>query len=256
MVQLDVKNKEELIRSSELQVKMEQQRSLILALLLFTSISIAVLILILFRFKAQKEKTEVAGRMARLEENEKNRLSVQLHDLISPVDTLIGRIMPSDLEDVSGSKADDISELTGKLRLLSHLLDTKIIKRKSLPELLISLRENYAIFSDLQIDLELPEEFPLIGEELKRHVYFIILELINNAVKHVKQGKIAVSISFLSGNLYVLYEDHAQGFDLESVREKGVGIGGIFDRAFLCHGKAHLESSPGIGTKWTIVLPL
>ena len=52
------------------------------------------------------------------------------------------------------------------------------------------------------------------------------------------------------------YSDNGKGFDTKEIKNLGMGIMNIFERAKLLGGKAKLTSSPGNGTKWEILIPL
>ena len=77
-----------------------------------------------------------------------------------------------------------------------------------------------------------------------------------NAGKHVKSGKVGISISEEYNNLYIIYEDDGPGFDQSSAGLSGLGLMHIFERAKLLNGKAVLDTSPGQGTRWTISVPV
>ena len=123
-------------------------------------------------------------------------------------------------------------------------------------ELVRSIREDYQGKSDLVVNLQLPQDEPELSKDTVNQLYFILHELLMNARKYVKTGKVDISISEELDNLYLLYEDNGPGFDPEGVQLTGLGLLHIFERVKLLNGKAILSSSIGNGTRWTISIAL
>jgi len=88
------------------------------------------------------------------------------------------------------------------------------------------------------------------------HLVRIIQELLANAVKYVDKGVIKLNISIEFTSLYILYQDDGPGFDPKKLKQEGLGLLNIIERAKIIGGKSTLESSPGNGTKWRIFIPL
>ena len=256
---LDLKNKEIQIQSKEVKIRSMRLNLILLLLLIFILLILAALIITILRFRNQKTKTEMTRRMIRLSENEKTRISSELHDLIGPVNTLLNSHLEraQQAETVTSTASrEELTVLTSRIRQLSHLLNTNLIRRRTFHSLLLGLQRSFQIFPELRIELELPDEEIKMEGDLLNHAYFISLELLNNAVKHVKSGCISLKATEESGKLNILYKDEGPGFEKGTIRDNGLGIMNIYDRVALLNGKATLDSSPQFGTSWTIVIPL
>lgn len=91
-----------------------------------------------------------------------------------------------------------------------------------------------------EIDLPAPVE-----EEL----YRITQEALNNALKHARASAVVVSIRVQEGQLELEVTDDGQGFDPETVRDRGgLGLNTMRERVESLRGELAILSRPGEGT--------
>ena len=97
-----------------------------------------------------------------------------------------------------------------------------------------------------------------IEETTEISIYRIILELINNIVKHSMAGKVTIQLIKYPGYINLVVEDNGQGFDYEKANEekKGIGLGNILSRVEYLKGTIEFDSSPGKGTSIIIEIPI
>ena len=88
----------------------------------------------------------------------------------------------------------------------------------------------------------------------RRELLMIYKELVHNVARHA--GPSAVEISLASGpdGLVLQVADEWVGFDSRQPAS-GHGLGSIRARAKRLGGELHIESSPGQGTRATLVVP-
>ena len=89
-------------------------------------------------------------------------------------------------------------------------------------------------------------------------IYRIVLELINNIVKHAQANKVTVQIIKYPDYINLSVEDNGSGFDyLNALQEKkGIGLGNVLSRVDYLRGKMNVDSVPGRGTTVIIDVPL
>ena len=255
---LDLKIKENKIIEQEDKSRVMKLRIVLLLVVIVLISVLLISLIIIFHYRNQKKQEEMTIRMLRLDENEKTRISSQLHDLIGPFDALLRQHLATDVQrphDRAGASESELSDLASKLRQLSHLLNSHKLKGQSLVSLLARLVSSFSIFPGLSVRLDLPDDDTVFPEEITIPVYFISLELLNNAVKHVGIGNVDLKLNFEKKRLYLIYRDDGKGFDIEKAKEEGLGLRNIFDRVSLANGNCTLTSNPGKGTTWTIVIP-
>ncbi|MBK9570320.1 MAG: hypothetical protein IPO53_10700 [Chitinophagaceae bacterium] len=89
-------------------------------------------------------------------------------------------------------------------------------------------------------------------------LYRIVLELINNIVKHAQAKKVTVQLIKYPDYINLSVEDNGRGFDYEHalLEKKGIGLGNILSRVDYLKGIMNVDSIPGRGTSVIIEIPL
>lgn len=83
--------------------------------------------------------------------------------------------------------------------------------------------------------------------DLKRNIYMIFKETLNNITKHSKAGNVKISFDFEDGNMNLLIRDDGVGFDYDQA-PKGNGLRNLKRRSDEINGKLVINSLPGKGT--------
>lgn len=263
---LDLKNKEITIRENESEIKAKNTQNQVLKLTIVISILFIIIIIFLFigfrqktRIKNKQQQIISARRIIEAEEIEKKKLAMELHDTIGQyvMDTT-GEIENADIPDLSMKlkMVENLSELSDKMRTLSHRMSLTMIEQISITQLVRKLCDDVRKFSGLQVNLVIPEMQPEISNEVKVHAFRIVQEMLSNATKYARNAHISLTLSFPAGNLEILYSDDGPGFEYIKGKEHGMGLMNIFERTNLVGGKAILDSAPGFGLFWKISIPL
>lgn len=82
-------------------------------------------------------------------------------------------------------------------------------------------------------------------------VYRIILEFVNNTIKHAHANKLLIYIRDTGTNISFLLKDNGRGFSMDN--KKGMGLSNMNTRVELLNGKSKLSSSIGKGTRLIMV---
>ena len=107
----------------------------------------------------------------------------------------------------------------------------------------------------MDITLHTHEVDGLLSAEAKLHVYRIIQELLNNALKHANASEIDVQVNKADGALFIVVEDDGTGFD-QSNSTQGLGLGNLQSRVNVLRGEMEIDSSPQRGTSVTVHIAL
>ena len=105
------------------------------------------------------------------------------------------------------------------------------------------------------LELPPPEEEIKIGANLRRELFLIFKEGINNTVKHSGCSEAAVRMAIQEGVLRLEVRDNGRGFD-SSRSSEGHGLTSLRRRASALGGTLAIVSAPGAGTAVTLDLPL
>jgi signal transduction histidine kinase len=111
---------------------------------------------------------------------------------------------------------------------------------------------------EVRLRLNLDDGHVELPAEVKYNLVRIVQEAVSNAVKHAEARTVEVSLAYTSNALRVLIRDDGRGFSREqSSGEPGhYGIIGMKERALHIGAEFDLVSTPGAGTRISLVLPV
>lgn len=87
-----------------------------------------------------------------------------------------------------------------------------------------------------------------INPELKRNIYLIYKEVLNNIIKHSGAKSVSIDFEKNESKLKIVIEDDGKGFDIASIKE-GNGLRNIKNRSEQISALLEIDSKPGEGTK-------
>ncbi len=242
----------------------------------------------------RKQKEEIQNQAFDLKKaiNTKNRFfSIIAHDLLSPFNTLIGYsdFLKSNLNEVSKEEINEYADLIYQRsnethELLINLLEWSLsqtqgieyepqeVDIKKLIKEKINLLKGQA--KEKSINLEFIEGDEVIVFADLNMLKTIIRNLVSNAIKFTKEGKVTIFYIKESKFCRVIIEDTGVGISDENLRnlfeidkpvstkgtagEKGTGIGLILCKEFIIKnkGKIFVESTEHVGSKFEFTIPL
>jgi ligand-binding sensor domain-containing protein/two-component sensor histidine kinase len=94
-----------------------------------------------------------------------------------------------------------------------------------------------------------------IEPTIRRNIYLVIKEAVNNAVKHANCTNIDIIIRRNAGAAELMITDNGRGFDPAIITE-GNGLYNIEKRVKEINGKLNIEAAPGTGTKIVVLFKL
>lgn len=94
-----------------------------------------------------------------------------------------------------------------------------------------------------------------LGPDLRRQLFLVCKESVNNAVRHSECDRLDVELRLKGERLELRVRDNGRGFDTTAEYD-GYGLDSIKRRASELGGKLRLESVPGEGTTVQIEVPL
>ncbi|MBN1302800.1 MAG: GAF domain-containing protein [Anaerolineales bacterium] len=94
----------------------------------------------------------------------------------------------------------------------------------------------------------------ILDSEKELALYYIAQEALNNAMKHANARSVIVYLNQKRVNTILEIEDDGVGFDPKNNPTGGLGLNNIRERAAQIGAKVKLTSSPGNGTKISVVV--
>jgi two-component system sensor histidine kinase DegS len=209
-------------------------------------------------------------RIIQAQENERQRLSRQMHD--GPAQLLTNLVLQAEicqkLIDVDAERARvELGNLKGEARkafqrtreFISDLRPMMLDDLGLIPTLkryVSSWSEKTGIEAELVVTGR-PHRLAPYSEVT---IFRAIQELMENAAQHANPSHVQVTLDLDGAYAHAVVEDNGIGFDVEEViasadAQKKIGIASITDRVQMLGGTLEFDSEPGVGTKATLRVP-
>jgi len=193
--------------------------------------------------ETQKEHQKtIIKAIVKSQEKERNEIGRDLHDMISGnINVIKQNIDSSDSELVKL-----IDSTIESVRNMSHGLVTPKVKGVDFKNEIIDLCL-LSSNSKMIVEYYFHDMEEIKNEEISTHLYRIIQELLQNAMKHSNASKVYIQFLKEKNSLFVSYEDNGKGVKLTPEIMNKYGLVGIKNRISLIDGKIDFESSEGNG---------
>jgi signal transduction histidine kinase len=83
---------------------------------------------------------------------------------------------------------------------------------------------------------------------VRKNLYLIFKESLNNASKYSKATEITAKITIQDGDLFLIVSDNGKGFSVEDEQHRGNGLRNMQERAAQMNGEIKVDSQIGKGT--------
>ncbi len=191
-------------------------------------------------------------------ENERRRLSRELHDGLGPYLTSLKHAIENkvDNELTKTEMKKMVDETISEIRLMANALMPASIDDFGIGVTLTNYIYNLKKSTTLNIEYEdlTKQENSKMSNNQGINIFRISQELINNSLKHAKAKNIRISLSEFDEFISLFYFDDGIGFDINNVK-LGSGIINIKERVEICSGKIMINALPG-NTTFEIELPV
>ena len=219
----------------------------------------AELVATLGSLEAEMERRrDLARRLATAQEDERRRVSRDLHDSVGQLMAGLSLALKSveaagELPPASAARLAEARRVLDALgrevhglavRLRPTVLDDVGLE-PALGQLVSDWSERTEIEAAFQASAIGPER---LAPEVETAIYRIVQEALTNVAKHAKASAVSVVLSRSDGHVTVVVEDDGVGFVPDAAPKGRLGLLGMRERTALVGGELDVESSPGGGT--------
>lgn len=210
---------------------------------------------------ARRESQNLSARLLDAQEEERHRISRELHDEIgqslSALRLGLGNLAPL-------LPADE--RAVGQLQLLRNLAEACVAEIRNISLLLRpSMLDDLGLLAALQwkareverasnmrVNIAADEAIDKLPEEYATAIYRIVQEALNNCQKHAAASHVRVQLQMINQSLRLSIQDDGQGF---RPQYRGLGLLGMEERVTRLRGRLRIDSTEGQGTLLVIELP-
>lgn len=221
------------------------------------------------RIEIEEERQRLLRRIVALQEEERRRISRELHDNFGQQLTAlrlgVDSILRSDGQRVSAEAEivqDIIKRLDTGVDFMARELRPAALDELGLATTIANFVEEWSslfkIPADFHTNRLTNDRLPF---EIEINLYRIVQETLNNISKHAHATQVAVILEWRENHVILIVEDNGIGFatqdrPAQNPADKGLGLIGMRERAMLIGGKLEIESSRENGTTIFVRVPL
>ncbi|SOD89598.1 tetratricopeptide repeat-containing sensor histidine kinase [Spirosoma fluviale] len=219
--------------------------------------------LVLVNQELVKKNEEIKTALYKGQTIERKRVALELHDnlssLLSAVNMSMQAINPQNLSASEQSVYQNVRHLIqnaySEVRNISHNILPAELEREGLSITLTTLVERLNQSSPLLFTLAINGLQSRLPVEIEFNVYSIVLELINNAIKHAQATTVAINLFRTNLGIDISVTDDGVGF-AGSHAKRGVGLQNIQTRLDSLGGTFSITLPVEKGTRVAIKIPI
>ncbi|MDC3255334.1 sensor histidine kinase [bacterium] len=218
----------------------------------------------------QKELRQLSRRLLSVQEEERKRISRELHDLVSQ--TLAG--INLQLAILKTKAISDAEEFHQKIELTQRLIEESVdtvhrfardLRPTVLDDLglipaLKSFLEGFMKDTGIRVSLTAYRGVEKLSNVNRTVLYRVVQEALNNVAQHAKASHAEVRILKLQETVCMEIHDNGKGFQVDDDaifgdRSKRLGLLGMRERVEMVEGRFRVESAPGKETTVYVEIP-
>ncbi len=218
------------------------------------------------KLAVQREQLQaLAERLDRAREDERTRVSRDLHDQLGQLLTAIkfdliwiGKRLPKPQQDLRGRLARAIELINDGVRSVRKIcsgLRPRVLDDLGLAAAIEWQAGDFASRTGVQCEVSLPSSDLNIDSGQATAFFRIFQECLTNVIRHSEANLVSVSLREEDDDLVMVVEDNGKGFR-ESETSGSLGFLGMRERANACGGEVQISSAPGRGTAVCVRLPM
>ncbi|MBA2240988.1 MAG: sensor histidine kinase [Solirubrobacterales bacterium] len=212
--------------------------------------------------RLEAERMRVSSAALRAQEEERARVARDLHDEVNQSLTgLLLRLeatrksapaeLAAELAETQALANQAMQELLGMSRQLRPTALDDLGLKAAVAGLVKDLEKR----GELRASLRTEGELTGLPEDVQLVVYRVTQEALNNTARHADAGAVEVLLRRAPRTLELVVRDDGRGFAFEE-GGRGLGLGGMRERALLVGGDLEIESRADLGTRISLRIEL
>jgi signal transduction histidine kinase len=218
----------------------------------------------------QENLRRLSNRVLEVQEQERTRISRDLHDEVGQMLTAINVNLAVLRKALAKEDEAVVARMTDTQNLIEQTMETvhrfsRELRPAMLDDLglLPALRSYIKSFTTrtgiaVRLDAAHAEEIERLDPERKTVLYRVVQEGLNNIAKHARAQNVEIAAHSVDRSVRLQVRDDGQGFRADSQagsEVKRLGLLGLEERVRLVNGDFAVDSEPGRGTVLRISLP-
>jgi len=245
-----------------------RQTLLVIFCITFAAIVVVGALIASVRFSEQRfadsKLKELTNRILEVQEQERKRVSSELHDSISQllVSVRYGvELIHSEADKVDGLQARAtkclgiLDNAIAEVRRISRDLRPSVLDDMGLASALASLGQEFETQSGITVEVSADRARNRLSDAAKTTLYRVVQECLTNVAKHSGATKVAIDLTLTDRQLCMTVEDNGTGFP-NPVPVGGLGFRNMRERIATYEGKLVTSKSDLGGALIRVEMPL
>jgi signal transduction histidine kinase len=216
----------------------------------------------------REELRALAGQLLTAQEEDRRRISRDLHDHINQLLAMLTMDLPQ-LEkgpfielDHLRSEIRRVSEcitfISDDVRRMAYRFHPSILADLGLMKAVRGLVDDFSARTDIQSTYVHNDPVAALPDEVTICIYRVVQESLSNVARHARASQVEVEVMCDEEMIDLSIRDNGVGFDLEQSSKPGghLGLLSMKERVRLAQGTLEVESTPGQGTHIRVHIPL
>jgi two-component system sensor histidine kinase UhpB len=213
--------------------------------------------------RVETERRESALRALRAQEDERRRLTAELHDQLGQTLTALSLELQHVSRAVSTNGADPLGPAKAAtadpiedVRRMARTLRPEVLDELGLPAALTTLCDRLSRPGELAIVRRFDAQLPPLDPAAELVVYRVVQESLTNVLRHAGARTVDVALRRDGDALDVRVRDDGRGVPARTGRRDGNGIRGMRERAVAIGASLAVARCVGGGTEVVLRVPL
>lgn len=214
------------------------------------------------------ELARLSARMVEQHEEERRRLSRELHDETAQVFSVVKMelgVLRDEVPSEAAGRIDHALALVDTgirgIRSVVHSLRPSLLDDLGLLPALRSLATEFTERSGLPVTLTAPAASPTLSTDAELALFRALQEALSNVARHADATRVAVTLVQDDRSLALTVEDDGRGLPTgitaDTIERPGhMGIAGMRERIGALGGRVVVETPPGAGVRIGVTIPL
>jgi signal transduction histidine kinase len=217
------------------------------------------------QLEINKQQEDTAIAIIQAQENERNRISQDLHDGIGTFLSTLKINLQSFEDSIPYEKmvyykntSQLVDKTSGELRNVMKNLSSETLQENGLVGALNELMENVNRMGLTHFNFLSHGLTKRLDNVIEINLYRVAQELINNCIKHAQATQATLQLIDYENTVLLMIEDNGKGFDTQNpkqVNNNGMGLKNIRNRVNFIKGTLKTESVLGKGSTFIIETP-
>jgi signal transduction histidine kinase len=219
----------------------------------------------------QLQVEQLLGQVVLAQEEERNRISIDLHDSVAQwlvaasygMQAFRQSLPPDESEKARQELADMEHTVTRSLRELRRVvigLRPPALDELGLAHALKKSLDDFKMEGVIYRYTQVGEPCRL-ASSMEITIYRVVQEALANIRKHAKADHVNLRVEFREDSLFVEIRDNGQGFNLASTLDSAISVGhlgllGMKQRIDMLGGEIYIKTREGKGTTISVSLPI